>query len=175
MDAVKTDEERGPFGAWAFRTRAMLDPLTVEQVARALSYSAPSLRKVESGAVTPSRRMLRDLPDYYRSVAADRGVAIDAPPPADETPVTDLSALVAATAAFTAAVDLQTQKLDRVWERLGDLIEALDRQPEPLTKADAMAMSEGLADGIGASLAGAIADLAAALRQPSRAVRDERG
>lgn len=182
VTGMKSDVERGPFGAWAYRTRERLDPLSVEQVAAALDYSAPTLRKVEGGSAQPSRRIRRDLPAYYARIAQERGIHIEQAPGADEpAPAADLAALIAstervaaATAAFTEAVDYQTQKLDRVWDRLGDLIERLDRQ-QPLTKDDAQAMAEGLADGIGASLAGAITDLAAALRQPSPSTRGERG
>lgn len=190
---VKTAEERGhPASAWAFEARTRLglsDRQVVEMLGR---YDPATIRQAEANSDRLSRPLWRALVPLYQGLARERGVALP-PPPVYREPEgravrepgaeygTDLAALIAsnerlasATAAFTEAVDSQTQKLDRVWDRLGDLIERLDRQ-QPLTKDDAMAMSEGLADGIGAALSGSIADLAAALRQPAPAKPGGRG
>lgn len=87
---VKSDIERGPFGAWAYATRDSLE-LSVEQVAAELGYHPASLRKMEAG--TPaSRRMKREIPDYYARIANERGKRIAAAPvdaraPADDSDV----------------------------------------------------------------------------------------
>lgn len=106
---MKSDIERGPFGTWAYRTRLALDPLTVEQVAAALAYSAPTLRKVEGGSSQPSRRMARDLPAYYLRVAQERGVTIPAPPgdAPDTAAPSDFAALL-------ARLDEQARVIDRL-------------------------------------------------------------
>lgn len=181
MPRTKSDEERGYIAAWMRRERTRLG-WSPEQVVEALADDGTRIRadyyrqlEAGTGGKRPGPELLIALVKLFRSE----------PEPFPEPPApeldSDLAALIAsnerlaaATAAFTEAVDSQTQKLDRVWDRLGDLIERLDRQ-HPLTKEDAMAMSEGLADGIGAALAGSISDLAAALRQPAPAKPGGRG
>lgn len=90
---VKSDMERGPFGAWAFRARDQLD-LSVEYVAETLGYHPASLRKMESGSAPASRRMKRELPDLYRRLASERGVALDSLPADDAAPEGDLASAV---------------------------------------------------------------------------------
>jgi hypothetical protein len=90
---VKSDVERGPFGAWAFRARDQLD-LAVEAVAEMLGYHPASLRKLESGSAPASRRMRRELPDLYRRLAAERGVVLDAAPAEDALSEPDLVSVV---------------------------------------------------------------------------------
>lgn len=82
MAARKTDAERGPLGAWAYRTRDLLD-LSVETVAATLGASAATIRKIEGGSnAKPSARMLRDLYAVYLHEAESRPrpVAIEPPP-----------------------------------------------------------------------------------------------
>jgi transcriptional regulator with XRE-family HTH domain len=82
VTARKTDAERGPLGAWAYRTRDLLD-LTVEVVAERIAASPATLRKIEGGSNTkPSARMLRDLYAVYLRAAEDRPrpIAIEPPP-----------------------------------------------------------------------------------------------
>lgn len=80
---MKSDLERGPFGAWAFRARDQLD-LTVEAVAQTLGYHPASLRKMESGSAPASRRMKRELPDLYRRLASEKGITLDSLPNDEE-------------------------------------------------------------------------------------------
>jgi len=82
---VKTDSERGEWGAWAYRTRDRLD-LSLEQVAADLGYSDGAMRKTEAGSPgyrPPSRPLRRVLPDYYLRRASEKGIAIDPPPPSE--------------------------------------------------------------------------------------------
>lgn len=84
-EGVKTDAERGPWGAWAYNARARFPELTAPQVARAIGYSEGALRKVEAGSPgqnPPARPLRRKLAEYYMRLAAERGVVID-PPPSD--------------------------------------------------------------------------------------------
>lgn len=111
---MKSDFERGQFGAWAFHTRDRLD-LKVEQVAADQGYHPASLRKMESGNVDPSRRMLRDLPEYYARIAAEKGIRIEPAPvaPREESPNSDLASAVRLLA---DAVTRQNQLLQRLLE-----------------------------------------------------------
>lgn len=82
---VKTDIERGPWGAWAYHTRDDNFPeLTPEQVSVALGYSDSTIRKVEAGSPghnPPSKPIRRKLPKYYAALAREHGITIDPPPP----------------------------------------------------------------------------------------------
>lgn len=104
---VKSDIERGPFGAWAFHTRDRLD-LKVEEVADRLGYHPASLRKMESGSVEPSRRMVRELPTLYSEIATAKGVVIPQPPASDETRASE-------SAAVLLAIEKQTAMLEKQW------------------------------------------------------------
>jgi len=92
---VKSDAERGPFGAWAFHARDQLD-LSVEQVADDLHYHPASLRKMESGSAPASRRMRRELPGLYRRRALEKGISIPPAPAGEEpaAPSTDVAAAI---------------------------------------------------------------------------------
>ena len=78
---AKTDEEREPFGAWAYNTRDALG-LSVEQVAERLPTkpSPSTLRKAEAGPTLPGRGLMRDLWQLYRQLGIERGVTVPPPP-----------------------------------------------------------------------------------------------
>lgn len=125
VPGVKTPAERGPFGAWAAETRDRLD-LAAETVAEAISYDDSTLRKVEGGSAPASRRMRRELPAYYRRIAAEKGVTID-PPPTEEPPASptgDLTALL-------VKLDRQTDAINRLAAALEGMVRApTDPSPE---------------------------------------------
>jgi hypothetical protein len=102
---VKSDIERGPEGAWAYRTRTILD-LSVEQVIERLPtrYNPATLRKVEGGSAKAGRRMLGELWDLYRAEAEARGKII-APPTGLVTPAASSDPVV-------AAIDRQTKVME---------------------------------------------------------------
>lgn len=95
MAHVKSPEERGPIGAWAYEARVERE-LSVEQVIEALPtrYHPATLRKVESGSAQPGRRMLRELAAYYGGEPP--GVPLESPTAPDK--------LVEAIQAQTAAI-----------------------------------------------------------------------
>src|SRR3990167_10256999 len=68
---MKRPEERGPVGAWAYRTRQEAD-LTVEQVVERLAVhgyavKASTLRGIEGGSKKPGARLLRLIAEVYGS------------------------------------------------------------------------------------------------------------
>lgn len=115
---VKTPEERGPLGAWAYETRDQLG-LSVEQVVYALPKrpNPATLRKAESNSSDMSRPLWRALVAYYQRMARERGVPIDPPPlfGDERAPTGDLAAALARqTAAIEALVaELREARLDR--------------------------------------------------------------
>lgn len=68
------------FGEWSRRTRAALDDLTQEWVAGQIGVGRPTVNKMETGAVKPSKRMLRELPLLYEREAARLSRVIEPPP-----------------------------------------------------------------------------------------------
>jgi hypothetical protein len=111
MARRKTDAERGPFGAWAYNTRVLLDR-SVEEIVSMLptTYHPATLRKVEGGTPTGSRppaRMWRELGALYAKLAKAGNTDIDAQPrlnpePADGEPADLASALRDLTVELTA-------------------------------------------------------------------------
>lgn len=82
MAARKTDADRGPLGAWAYRTRDLLD-LSSEAVAAALGVHDGTIRKIEGGSNRePSAHLLRALYGFYleRAETRERPLAIEPPP-----------------------------------------------------------------------------------------------
>lgn len=137
MAHVKTPEERGAIGAWAYEARDRLG-LSVEQVIERLPtrYHPATLRKVEGGSAKAGRRMLRELADLYVSVGREARVAVLAPPGQKETdPSTKGEAgLIAAaieraidrqTVAIVEAVKEQAQATFRQGKTIRDLLEEL--------------------------------------------------
>jgi hypothetical protein len=129
---VKSADERGPIGAWAYEARVEHD-LSVEQVIEALPtrYHPATLRKVESGSAKPGRRMLRELALLYGSEPP----GASASPPPD-----DLAASIR-----ELAEAIRQERAERVeWERsvvevVRELAQALSQRddPEPVPPASA--------------------------------------
>lgn len=117
MAAVKTPEERGPLGAWAYDTRDRLD-LSVEQVAVALPkpVNPATIRKAEADSKDMSRPLWRQLTDYYRDVARAKNVALDAMPVVQADAATPPSA-----AELLGVIALQTEAINRLIERLDSM------------------------------------------------------
>lgn len=165
VPAMKTDSERGEWGAWAYRTRTRLG-LSLEQVAADVGYSDGAMRKTEAGSPgyrPPSRPIMRALPDYYRSRAAERGVVID-PAPVQEPPVITgvLGATTApATAAFTGDVAEAIRDQTRVMAELVDELRSAREQAQP-------DLAEVVARSVEAALRAA--GVPAASSEPSRSV-----
>lgn len=90
VPSVKTDAERGPFGAWAFHARDALN-LSVEEVASRLGYHPASLRKVESGSAPASRRLVRELPALYGDLATEKRLTLPPAPAEQEPPESDVA------------------------------------------------------------------------------------
>lgn len=108
MAARKPDAEVGPLGVWAYDTREELG-LSAAQVAARAGVTEPTIRKVEGGSNrTPSKRLVRDMYDYFREIGERDGKPVEPPPgflgelPAAAAP--DQSALVGALNAQTAAI-----------------------------------------------------------------------
>lgn len=102
---MKSPEERGPLGAWAYETRVILD-LSPEAVVRRLPvpssgrpYDPATLRKAEADSRHMSGPLWRALTALYPMIARERGVSI-APHPVDRReraapdPATDLAAAI---------------------------------------------------------------------------------
>jgi transcriptional regulator with XRE-family HTH domain len=101
---MKTPEERGPIGAWAYAARRTAE-MTVEDVAELLrarghAVHPATLRGIEGGTKKPGRALLRGLSEIY-----------EVDPPVDQRPA-DSPDLV-------AALDRQTV----VFERLAAALE----------------------------------------------------
>lgn len=126
MARVKTAEERGPVGAWAYEARVERE-LSVEQVIERLPtrYHPATLRKVESGSSQPGRRMLRELAALYGVEAPGEPLA----------PTTELSELAASIRDLARAI--QEERAERLeWERgvlesIASLAQWLSRQDDP--------------------------------------------
>lgn len=102
MTARKTDAERGPLGAWAYRTRDLLD-LTPEAVGTIVGASPATIRKIEGGSNPhPSSRLLRDLYAAYLHAAEDRPRPIAIEPPPGMVPEAPVPASLDALAAVFA-------------------------------------------------------------------------
>lgn len=75
MPGVKTPEQRGVIGAWAYQARQEAD-LSVEQVAAAItdmgqSVSTATIRGIESGSKKPGAKLLRSLGKVLASTPPD--------------------------------------------------------------------------------------------------------
>ena len=96
---MKTPEERGPIGAWAYTARSD-QGLSVEEVAdrlheRGVAVSPATLRGIEGGSKKPGRALLGALAELY-------GVH---PPRVNGQAVDDMTALVGAIERQTAAIE----------------------------------------------------------------------
>lgn len=100
---IKSDEERGAFGAWAYHARLRLE-LSDAQVVEALptKYNPATLRKLEGGS--GSAKMRDELSIYYRSQALLRGMAMPDPPSAKPVIFDPMRELITALHAQTATM-----------------------------------------------------------------------
>jgi transcriptional regulator with XRE-family HTH domain len=103
-ETVKTPEERGVIGAWAYAARRTAE-MTVEDVAdllraRGHAVHPATLRGIEGGTKKPGRALLRGLSEIY-----------EVDPPVDQQPVESPD--------LVAALDRQTV----VFERLAAALE----------------------------------------------------
>ena len=95
---MKTDEQRGPVGSWARRSRLAAGHPSADSAARAataagLAVTTAYLRGIESGAHRPSRELVERLAAFYGAE----------PPPEDARP--DDGALAAILEAVAAGVE----------------------------------------------------------------------
>ena len=95
---MKTDEQRGPVGSWARRSRLAAGHASADSAARAataagLAVTTAYLRGIESGAHRPSRELVERLAAFYGAE----------PPPEDARP--DDGALAAILEAVAAGVE----------------------------------------------------------------------
>ena len=110
---MKTPEERGPVGAWAYTARTDAD-VSVEQVVsrlelRGISVSAATLRGIEGGSKKPGRMLLRALSEVYGQH----------PPSLNGARVAgDYAELVAAQDRTTKAIERNTRVLAALLESL---------------------------------------------------------
>lgn len=116
MPAMKSPQERGPIGAWAFEARATAG-MSVPEVLAALAardhrVRDATIRGIESGAKRPGRRLLALLAEIYSS-----------DPPGEQAPaVANLGELADAIRQLADAIqEERSQRAD--WER--GILEAL--------------------------------------------------
>jgi hypothetical protein len=110
---VKTPEERGPLGAWAYDSRDRLD-ISPEQVVELLGkYDTSTIRKAEGNSEAMSRPLWRALTQLYARLASERSVTLDAMPTFGEAEQAtgDQAALAAAINALVA--ELQAARTER--------------------------------------------------------------
>lgn len=123
MAGVKSPEERGVVGAWAYQERDSRDwsvETAVEQLAReGVSISTSYLRSIESNSKTASARVLRGLKKLYGSSPADTKKEAAEP---------QLSDLI-------AALQAQTDALNALAARLDMSVEAQRGQTEGMVQA----------------------------------------
>ncbi len=115
---MKTPEERGTIGAWAFEERARLG-LSVEEIAHRLSEAgvrigASYLRTIEAGLEQPSHRVLRGLEQLYGSTSESTVKSVDVSGPFAAAIDRQTAAIEAQTAVFSALVGELKQMCEAV-------------------------------------------------------------
>lgn len=146
MPTMKTDEERGPSGAWAYHARDDLD-LSPESVVHDLGkYNAATIRKAESDSrKNMSRPLWRALVPYYQKAARAKGLTLPEPPgfgvESGSTP-TDQQALVEAIDRQTAAIRDLITEIAKMWLRQD--IRSQRRADEVMDKVAAIAVRVGV-------------------------------
>jgi transcriptional regulator with XRE-family HTH domain len=129
---LKTPEERGAIGAWAYETRDRLG-LSVEQVVERLPtrYHPATLRKIEGGSAKAGRRMLRELAELYLAEGKARGIAVIGPPGSRQDESGDDVA---------AAIRDQTKAIETQTAVMRDLLVALTVLATPARDGDEAAL-----------------------------------
>lgn len=120
---VKTPEQRGPIGAWAYEARLAVS-LSPEQVVERLGLAGiqvrPStIRGIESGNKQPGRQLLRALTGVYGSKPPV--TTADPEPPAD---------LLSAITALVAALDADREERLALTRAIAALAQSLATTPE---------------------------------------------
>lgn len=117
-ETVKSPQERGTIGAWAYAARQVAE-LTVEDVVERLrdrghAIHPATLRGIEGGTKKPGRALLRGLADIY-------GV----PPPVEERMVESVD--------LASALDRQTRVIERLAVAIEQMVvsQAQTTQPPP--------------------------------------------
>lgn len=107
---MKTPEQRGPIGAWAYSERTRRDwsiQEVVEQMARANTPISDSyLRSIEGGSKPASPRILKALERIYSSQ----------PPDTEKERAGDMPALIEALREQTAAINALVETVGTVME-----------------------------------------------------------
>ena len=120
---MKTPEQRGPIGAWAYEARdaASLSPeQVVERLALAgIEVRSSTIRGIESGNKQPGRQLLRALAGVYGSKPPT--TTGDPEPPAD---------LAAAINALVAALDADREERLALTRAIAALAESLATRSE---------------------------------------------
>jgi hypothetical protein len=118
VPVVKTPDERGPLGAWAYETRVRLE-LSVEAVAAAIPQpvNPATIRKAEGESRNMSRPLWRQLTAHYARIAREQGVTISQPPTYGDVPApADQAALIAQISALVE--ELRLTRLEQTeWNR----------------------------------------------------------
>jgi len=120
---IKTDEERGPVGAWAYHARDDAD-LSDEQVVEALArkghrVTSATIRGIEGGTKKGSRKLLRLMGEVYGSRPPGEPVVVNG------AGSTDLAAVVAILERQVAAAERQAAALEALVAYL------IPREPVP--------------------------------------------
>jgi transcriptional regulator with XRE-family HTH domain len=126
--------QRGPLGLWLYESREERLRLTREQVAAAIGVNAATVTRAERPkGVAPDTRAL--IARFYQREAAKRGIELGEPPlPGEAAP--------AEQAAVAAAIDRQTEMLERVFTQLADLIAESRRQGTEEREAILLAVAD---------------------------------
>lgn len=115
---MKTPEERGPFGWWAYESRDILD-LSPESVVRDLGkYNPATLRKAESNPDDMSGPLWRALVPYYQRIARKQGIILRQPPiwgSVVESGAGDTAALIAVLERHTEAMTKLADEMRQVY------------------------------------------------------------
>lgn len=138
--AVKTPEERGPEGEWAYEARAHGLGVSPEQVVERLGrYDAATIRKAEAnGRKNMSRPLWRALTRLYSEWAIEKHVVLDPIPMFTETvqPSDDVARLTVLVGQLVG--ELREQRAARLeWERgflgvMRELAKAATRRAGPV-------------------------------------------
>lgn len=129
MATVKTPEERGPLGAWAYDSRDRLD-ISPEQVVELLGkYDTSTIRKAEGNSEAMSRPLWRALTQLYARLASERSVTLDAMPTFGEVDQAtgDQSDLITALNRQSLAIEsLVTLLIPLLGDKATDVVGRLD-------------------------------------------------
>lgn len=135
---MKTPEERGPIGAWAYRARGEAG-LSVEQVADRLAAKGEAvhpatIRGIEGGTKRPGARLLRLLGEVLESAPPGVSPAVPTVTPFEARQLELLERQAHAAEVGAAAASLQA---DRLAELVGELQATRRRDRERIERLEA--------------------------------------